>query len=77
MTQLELRAHEYADENRIEFVDNRGEYDSTYFDIRDSYIDGAEYMLNRVLTFMRNFKNGQGECPLYDYIGNVCKAMEE
>ena len=33
-------------------------------------------MLERVLDFMRNFQNGSGEFPLYDYIGNVRKTME-
>ena len=34
-------------------------------------------MLERVLDFMRTFQNGNGEFPLYDYIGNIRKAMEE
>lgn len=34
-------------------------------------------MFKRVLDFMRNFQNGNGEFPLYDYIGNVRKAMKE
>lgn len=45
--------------------------------VTKSYEDGANYMLERVLDFMRTFQNGQGEFPLYDYIGNVRKAMEE
>ena len=46
-------------------------------DIRKAYEDGAQDMLESVLDFMRNFQNGSGEFPLYDYIGNVRKAMEE
>lgn len=34
-------------------------------------------MLERVFDFMRTFQNGNGEFPLYDYIGNIRKAMEE
>lgn len=46
-------------------------------DIKESFEDGADYMLEKVLDFMRIFQNGRGEFPLYDYIGNVRKAMEE
>ena len=38
---------------------------------------GSDSMLARVLDFMRTFQNGNGEFPLYDYIGNVRQAMEE
>lgn len=38
---------------------------------------GSDNMLARVLDFMRTFQNGNGEFPLYDYIGNVREAMEE
>ena len=38
---------------------------------------GSDNMLERVLNFMRTFQNGNGEFPLYDYIGDVKKAMEE
>ena len=38
---------------------------------------GSDSMLARVLDFMRTFQNGNGEFPLYDYIDNVRKAMEE
>ena len=77
MTKLEKRASDYADENSFDYVDSWGEHDSTYIDIKEAYVDGAEYMLRRVLTFMRNFQNGSGEFPLYDYIDNVKKTMEE
>lgn len=46
-------------------------------DIKKSFEDGADYMLERVLDFMSTFQNGNGEFSLYDYIGNVHKAMEE
>lgn len=46
-------------------------------DIKRSFENGADNMLARVLDFMRTFQNGNGEFPLYDYIGNVRKAMEE
>lgn len=77
MTKLEKRASDYAYENYIDYVDAWGEHDSDFHEIKDAYVDGAEYMLQRVLTFMRTFQNGSGEFPLYDYIGNVNKAMEE
>ena len=38
---------------------------------------GSDRMLARVLDFMSTFQNGNGEFPLYDYIGNVRQAMEE
>lgn len=50
---------------------------SDFTDVTEGFINGAEWMLEQVLDFMRDFKNGQGEFPLYDYIGNVRKAMEE
>ena len=46
-------------------------------DIKRSFEHGADNMLARVLDFMRTFQNGNGEFPLYDYIGNVRNAMEE
>lgn len=49
----------------------------TSMDIKDAYRNGAQDMLERVLDFMRTFQNGNGEFHLYDYIGNVRKAMEE
>ena len=49
----------------------------TSMDIREAYEEGAQGMLESILYFMRNFKDGNGEFPLYDYIGNVRKAMEE
>lgn len=59
----------------VTWIDNHGNLMKG--DIKEAYVDGAEYMLQRVLTFMRNFQNGSGEFPLYDYISNVRKAMEE
>lgn len=77
MTKLEQRANEYSYENYVDYVDAWGEHDSDFQEIKEAYINGAEYMLQRVLTFMRTFQNGNGEFPLYDYIGNVREAMEE
>ena len=48
-----------------------------YQSMGSAFEDGAAYMLKRVLNFMREFKDGDGNHPLYDYIGNVRKAMEE
>lgn len=61
-------------ETQIEKEAHRVSYNSDEY---HSFIQGAEWMLEQVLDFMRNFKNEQGEFPLYDYIGNVRKAMEE
>ena len=44
---------------------------------KKSFEYGAEYMLARVLDFMSDFQDGNGEFPLWNYIGNVRKAMEE
>ena len=33
----------------------------------------AQGMLESILYFMMNFKDGDGNYPLYDYIGNVRK----
>ena len=46
-------------------------------DIKEAYECGAQGMLESILYFMSTFQNGNGEFPLYDYIGNVRKAMEE
>lgn len=71
-------AKDYAQANYNEWVgDNYWQVENDYEDIKDAYRNGAQDMLERVLDFMRNFKNGEGNYPLYDYIGNVRKAMEE
>jgi hypothetical protein len=49
----------------------------TSMDIREAYENGAQDMLESILYFMRNFKDGNGNYPLYDYIGNVRNAIEE
>ena len=49
----------------------------TSMDIREAYKDGAQGMLESIIYFMMNFKDGDGNYPLYDYIGNVRRAMEE
>jgi hypothetical protein len=78
MTKTAELAKEYAQANYNEWVgDNYWQVENDYEDIKDAYKNGAQDMLERVLDFMRNFQNGSGEFPLYDYIGNVRKAMEE
>ena len=62
MTKTEMRAARYAEEVGI---------------CKKSFEYGAEYMLARVLDFMCDFQDGNGEFPLWNYIGNVRKAMEE
>ena len=48
---------------------------------RDAYIDGATEQkaidIDKACEWMMNFKNAVGEFPLYDYVGNFRKAMEE
>ena len=45
-------------------------YSKGCYDQKAIYIDKA-------CECMMNFKNGAGEFPLYDYVGNFRKAMEE
>ena len=33
--------------------------------------------IDEACNWMMNFKNGAGEFPLYDYVGNFCKAIEK
>ena len=71
-------AERYADANYNEYsTDGYWSTETDHEAIKDAYRNGAQDMLERVLDFMRNFQNGSGEFPLYDYIGNVRKAMEE
>ena len=77
MTKTEQLAKEYAQANYNEWVgDNWWQDENDYEAIKDAYRNGAYDMLERVLDFMRTFQNGSGNYPLYDYIGNVRKAME-
>lgn len=52
-----------------------------FSDVTQAYIDGAEWMqeimIEKACEWMMNFKNAAGEFPLYDYVGNFRKAMEE
>jgi hypothetical protein len=73
MTKTEQLAEKCADKKAM----HEAEYYESYIAIKDAYINGAQDMLESVLDFMRNFQNGNGEFPLYDYIGNVRKAMEK
>lgn len=45
------------------------------------FINGAKWadktMIETACEWMMNFKNAAGEFPLYDYVGNFRKAMEE
>lgn len=34
-------------------------------------------MIEKAAEWMRNFKDGQGNFPLYDYVGNFKKAMQD
>ena len=72
MTKIEQLAEKCADKKAM----HEAEYYESYIAIKDAYRNGAQDMLEGVLDFMRNFQNGSGEFPLYDYIGNVRKTME-
>lgn len=73
MTKTEQLAEKCADKKAM----HEAEYHESYIAIKDAYRNGAQDMLERVLDFMRTFQDGSGNYPLYDYIGNVSKAMEE
>ena len=69
MTKTEQLAEKYAkDESKL---------GGDFLDCKISFEYGSYSMLARVLDFMRTFQNSSGEFPLYDYIGNIRKAMEE
>ena len=46
-----------------------------------TYSDAIEWArkqtINEACEWMMNFKNAAGQFPLYDYVGNFRKAMEE
>ena len=46
-----------------------------------TYSDAIEWSrkqtIDEVCEWMTNFKNGNGEFPLYDFVGNLRKSMEE
>lgn len=78
MTRTTELAERYASANYNEYSTDGGwSTESDYEAIKDAYRNGAQDMLERVLDFMRTFQDGSGNYPLYDYIGNVRKAMEE
>ena len=73
MTKTEQLAEKCANKKAM----HEAEYYESYIAIKDAYVNGAQDMFESILYFMRNFKDGEGNYPLYDYIGNVRKAMEE
>lgn len=73
MTKTEQLAEKCADKKAM----HEAEYYESYIAIKDAYRNGAQDMLEMVLDFMKTFKDGSGNYPLYDYIGNVRKTMEE
>ena len=69
MTKTTELAERYAQANYNEWVgDNQWQDESDYEDIKDTYRNGAQDMLERVLDFMRTFQDGSGNYPLYDYM---------
>ena len=70
----------YQDSNayRIGRKDGYDEIMSQMSDIIDKcYHTGYKDAMDFVCEWMTNFKNGNGEFPLYDFVGNLRKAMEE
>ena len=45
--------------------------------IAEKLIEQREIDINKACERMMNFKNADGEFPLYDYVGNFRKALEE
>ena len=60
MTTLEKRASDYSYENYIDYVDAWGEHDNDFQEIKEAYIDGAEYMLARVCKWLNDYADGYG-----------------
>lgn len=52
-----------------------------FADAMDAFEAGAEWMqkqmIDKACEWMMNLKIANGEFPLYDYVGNFRKAMEE
>ena len=69
MRETERKAERYAKD--------KSSFGSDFHDCKKSFEYGADYMLARILDFMMNFQDGNGEFPLYNYVGNVRTAMEE
>ena len=49
--------------------------------VTPTYSDAIEWArrqaIDEACEWMMNFKNGNGEFPLYDFVGNLRKSMEE
>lgn len=60
MTKLEQRANEYSYENYVDYVDAWGEHDSDFQEIKEAYINGAEYMLTMVCKWLQKYADGYG-----------------
>ena len=69
MREIERKAERYAKD--------KSNFGCDFLDCKNSFEYGADYMLARVLDFMMNFQDENGEFPLYNYVGNVRTAMEE
>lgn len=70
----------YQDSNayRIGWKDGYDEIMSQMSDIIGKcYNTGYKDAMDFAIDWMTNFKNGNGEFPLYDFVGNLRKAMEE
>lgn len=70
----------YQDSNAYQIgrKDGYDEIMSQMHDIIDKcYNTGYKDAMDFVCEWMKNFRNGDGEFPLYDFVGNLRKAMEE
>lgn len=70
----------YQDSNAYQ-IGRKDGYDEIMSQMSDiigkCYNTGYKDAMDFVCEWMINFKNGNGEFPLYDFVGNLRKAMEE
>lgn len=83
MTKIEKQASDYSYENYIDYVDSWGEECDTFHDTKEAFIDGAEWMLERVITWLKfntdwDYEwDEHGRNPNFGKIGELRKDMEE
>lgn len=79
MKTIEERANEYADTKVTPYDEPM--YNAWRQAIMNDYLAGAKEQkkidIEKACEWMTNFKTGNGEFPLYDFVGNFRKAMEE
>ena len=63
-------AFDYIGESGFSIISTEEAFGDLYDRIMASFIDGA-------CDWMMSFQNGEGAYPLYDFAGNLRKAMED